>query len=523
MSDAREVELLDVIEAQRRRLEEKDREIKLLRQKIDALARRVFGVKSERLDSAQLELLLTLARGEGSGNDLGKAGASVEAEATPEARSKDPSSPDNPGKKAGGNQPRWPADMEIIEEVIEPEPVKAAPQEWRCIGEEVSEQLDYEPGRFIRRRLIRRKYVHRRQIEAAPVIAPLPDKLQERCIAAPGLLAQILVSKYCDHLPLYRQEQIYLQRHGVWLPRQSMAQWVGLAAHWLRPIYEQIRTGVMAGGYVQIDETPIRYLEPGHGKTKLGYLWTCNSPAGEVVYHWHTSRAAACLEKIVPVDFAGTLQCDGYAGYAAFAKGRGRSVTLAGCWAHARRCFYEAREQAPRQAGFILRQIAQLYRIEHGLRRGRAGPRLRAAVRASQCRPIHERLHRVLTKLKLGGRHLPQSLMGKAIDYTLGLWPMLGVYLRDGRIEIDNNLVENAIRPTAVGKKNWLFVGEARAGERGAVIYTIIENCRRHGIDPCAYLRDVLTRLPSMTNWQVKGITPAAWAMSRRPPLAKAA
>jgi transposase len=141
-----------------------------------------------------------------------------------------------------------------VEEVLDPAPVQACPQAWRCIGEEISEQLDYEPARFLRRRLIRRKYVRRGGVDAVPVIAPLPERLQERCLAAPGLLAQILIAKYCDHLPLYRQEQIYRTRHGVFLPRQSMARWVGLAADWLRPIYETMRTGVMAGGYVQLDE-----------------------------------------------------------------------------------------------------------------------------------------------------------------------------------------------------------------------------------------------------------------------------
>ncbi len=137
-------------------------------------------------------------------------------------------------------------------------------------------------------------------------------------MVGPGLLAQILVGKYCDHLPLYRQEQIFLQRYRVHLPRQTLARWVELAADWLRPIYEHIRTGVLAGGYVQVDETPIEYLEPGNGKTKQGYLWTVNRPEGEVFYCWHTSRAAACLEEIIPADFAGIIQSDGYSAYRAF-------------------------------------------------------------------------------------------------------------------------------------------------------------------------------------------------------------
>jgi hypothetical protein len=325
------------------------------------------------------------------------------------------------------------------------------------------------------------------------------------------LLAHILVGKYCDHLPLYRQEQIYKQRHGVHLPRQSLTRWVELASDWLKPIYEQIRTGVMGGGYVQVDETPVDYLEPGNGKTKQGYLWTCNKPGGDVFYRWEISRAAACLDNIIPVNFTGKIQCDGYSAYPAFAKGRSGAIELAGCWAHVRRKFFEAQEQSPKTAGWIMRQIQHLYRIEAELREQGAGPNLRTAVRAHQSRPIIKRLERAFIRLKSSGRFLPQSLLGIAIDYSLGQWQTLDVFLEDGRVEIDNNLVENAIRPTAIGKKNWLFMGDAEAGERGAIIYTVIESCRRRGIDPYAYLKDVLTRLPKMTNRQIHEITPATW------------
>ena len=218
------------------------------------------------------------------------------------------------------------------------------------------------------------------------------------------------------------------------------------------------------------------------------------------------------MDNLIAVDFTGTVQCDGYSAYPAFAGRRAGKITLAGCWAHARRKFHEALESSPRTAGWIVRQIQHLYRIEKDLRARHAGPRLRAAVRAHQSRPLIARLQRALTRLKLSRRHLPQSPLGQAIDYALGQWAALGVYLADGRIEIDNNLVENAIRPTAIGKKNWLFVGAAEAGQRGAILYTIIESCRRRGIDPPAYLRDILTRLPTATNWQVKDLVPEAWA-----------
>ena len=482
-------------------LERSRQENTLLRQKIDSLVRRVFGSSSERLDRAQLELLLQLPI-------PAEASLAVTVVAAPKA---------SVGRSRKERAPRLPDNLPVVEEVIEPEPVKASPQSWRCIGQEVSEQLDYEPARFLRRRTIRKKYVSRSKLDAAPVIAPLPACLQERGLAAAGLLAQVLVSKYCDHLPLYRQEQIFLRRHQVQLPRQTLARWVALAADWLKPVYEQIRTGVMAGGYVQLDETPVDYLDPGFGRTRQGYLWTGSRPKGDVFFRWETSRATTCLDKVVPANFTGTLQCDGYAAYRAFVNGRGGAIELAGCWAHVRRKFYEAIESSPKTAGGIVRQIQHLYQVEAGLREHQAGPQLRTAVRAHQSRPIIERLLRVLTKLKTNGRQLPQSPLAQAIDYALGLWSTLTVYLADGRVEIDNNLVENAIRPTAIGKKNWLFVGDADAGERSAIIYTIIESCRRRGLDPYAYLKDVLTRLPHMTNRQIHEVTPEAWSKMQLP------
>ena len=493
-------ELREIVVTLQAALELSRQENSLLRQKIDALVRRVFGSSSEQLDRAQLELLLQLSA------------SSAPAEPTALTPPKNEVKVQSRKSRA----PRLPDHLPVVEEVIEPELVKTAPEQWRCIGQEVSEQLDYEPARFLRRRTIRKKYVHRVALDLAPVIAPLPERLLDRSLPAPGLLAQILVGKYCDHLPLYRQEQIYAQRYGVQLHRQTLARWVELAADWLKPIYEQIRTGVMAGGYVQVDETPIDYLEPGNGKTKQGYLWTGSRPGGDVFFHWETSRATACLDNVIPATFTGTIQCDGYAAYRAFANRRGQTIELAGCWAHVRRKFHEALEASPRLASWLLGQIQQLYRIEANLRAHHAGPRLRAAVRASESRPVIQRLERALLKLKASKRQLPQSLLGTAIDYALGQWRSLEIYLADGRVEIDNNLVENAIRPTAIGKKNWLFVGEADAGQRSAIIYTVIETCRRQGLNPYQYLREVLSRLPNMTNRQIPEVIPANWRKTQR-------
>jgi transposase len=478
------------------------RENALLRQKIDLLVKRVFGFSSEQLDPAQMQLLL-------QGQESIQPGVDVPPVATPKAK---------PAKPSGGeSKPRLPENLPVVEEVIDPDVVKAEPQAWRYIGQEVTEQLDYQPGRFLRRRTIRRKYVHKLDHDRPPIVAPLPECLQERGLVAPGLLAHVLVSKYCDHLPLYRQEQMYRRRHGIALPRQTLARWVELAADWLRPIYDQIRTGVLAGGYVQVDETPIQFLEPGHGKTRQGYFWTCSRPGGDVVFRWETSRGTQCLNNLIPVDFRGVIQCDGYSAYRAFANSRKGAIQLTGCWAHVRRKIYDALEQSPRTAAWLLGQIQQLYQVEATLREQQAGPQLRAAVRSSHSLPVVQRFERALIRLRSSHRHLPQSLLGQAIDYALGQWPTLTVFLENGRLEIDNNLVENAIRPTAIGKKNWLFVGEAGAGQRGAIIYTIVETCRRRSIDPYAYLRDILSRLPRMTNHQIPEITPEAWAKSHRP------
>lgn len=481
------------------------RENQLLREKVNLLLRRVFGASSEKMDAAQLQLLL-------SGAELMEPLVEQKAEA-PKAKPQAQAP-----RKA--KLPRLPQNLPVVEEVVDPEPVKAAPEQFRQIGQEVSEQLDYEPARYFRRRVVRRTYVSKTQPENAPVTAPLPSTLQERCIATPALLAQVVVSKYCDHLPLYRQEQILARRHGINLPRQTLARWVELVAQWLTPVYQQIKTGVMAGGYVQVDETPINYLEPGAGRTLKGFLWTGSRPGGDVFFDWHPSRAGACLDTVVPLDFKGTVQCDGYDAYNRLAQRSGQVIKLAYCWAHVRRKFNEALEGAPRTAGWMIKQIQLLYRIESRLRDQKAGPALRQAVRASQSKPVVERIKKACTLLVRNKRFLPQDAISRAIAYAVAQMPGLQVYLEDGKIEIDNNLVENAIRPTALGKKNWLFIGEAEAGDRSAIIYTVIESCRRRRIDPYRYLRDVLTRLPQMNILQVPDILPSVWGKPE--PLQKA-
>jgi hypothetical protein len=239
-----------------------------------------------------------------------------------------------------------------------------------------------------------------------------------------------------------------------------------------------------------------------------------------VVYEWHASRAADCLDSLLGQGFAGKIQCDGYGAYPAFAQGK-PGIQLFGCLSHARRGFFEAQEQAPRVAGWIVNQMGILYGWEEQWRKSRAGPAAREALRASHSRMVMMRLHRALLRLRPG--YLPQSLMGKAISYALNQWPNLERFLEHGEVEISNNLVENAIRPTAVGKKNWLFFGSEEAGARNAVIFTLIENCRMHGIEPYAYLKDLLERLPTTTNQQVAELTPLNWKKAREKALKQAA
>ena len=261
------------------------------------------------------------------------------------------------------------------------------------------------------------------------------------------------------------------------------------------------------------------YLEPGNGKTKLGYLWTCSRPGGDVFYRWETSRAAACLDNIIPVDFNGTVQCDGYSAYRAFANGR-RGIELAGCWAHVRRKFHEALEQSPKTAGWIA--AANPKTLPRGSR-GCVNPAVAGPVQnfappfvPPKANPLWNAWNVPWSSSRAVAGICRKACWASPLIMRLSQWRTAGrLSGRRPEAEIDNNLVENAIRPTAIGKKNWLFMGDADAGERGAIIYTVIESCRRRSIDPYAYLADVLTRLPRMTNWQVPEITPAAWAKAR--------
>jgi transposase len=468
-------------------------ENKLLRQKLELFLKRYFGgTKNEGLDPKQLELLL----------------AGLETMIAPVPVAEKPAPAHSTATAKAVRQP-LPAHLVTERVVLEPEEVQQQPEGWRKLGEEVTAELDWKPAQFIKRLYIRPKYANAERI----VIAPLPARLIEKGLPGAALLAQVMISKYEDHLPLYRQAKIYDQRHGVKLSRQTMGGWVEVAADWLSPIYREMKAGLLAGSYLQADETPIRYLDPDvKGKSQQGWLWTYSHPQGDVVFDWNISRSREGPRDF-RAGFKGQLQTDGYGVYESLARERGGALILIGCWAHARRGFHEALGEGP-AAAWIVGQIGQLYAVEKALREHRAGPDLRAAVRAWQSQPVLRRLRRALELIRR--RVLPKSLLGQAIDYTLNRWEALTRYVADGRLEIDNNLCENAIRPTAIGKKNFLFIGHPEAGQRSAVIYSVLGSCRRLGINPAEYLQDLFERLPKAKTSEIKSLTPAAWLKAKR-------
>lgn len=485
---------------------------RVLQLKVDALVKRLFGKSSERLDPAQLQMLLEGL--EVPPADSPKPAASTVGLDGLEAEQED-SAP--PARKKKRSFAQLVESLPIDQIIVDPAEVVADPAAFVCIGTETTKLLDHVPAQFRQQHIIRRKYVRIAQRHLPPIIAPLM-RLQERCIASPRLLANVAASRFEMHLPYYRIEQLYA-RQGLPVPRQTLCGWMGTAHEASRLVIEQIKREVFQGGYVQIDETPVKYQDPGReGVCGTGYLWSVHNPVSNTGFMaWHTGRGTACLQQIVPQDYTGLIQSDGYKAYDSFIKqpGRAGNITLAGCMAHARRKFYEAQDEGE-DVRWVLAQMQALYRIEARMREARAGPPQVRAARQEHSVPILEAIHGRLQSLQASRVHLPRSLTGEAIAYTLGQWDKLCVFTRDGRVQIDNNLVENSIRPSAIGKKNWLFMGDAQTGERAATFYTLIGNCHRVGLNAEAYLTELFERLPSATTKTVKELTPHAIAAKRR-------
>lgn len=475
-----------------------------LKLRLARLLRERFGASSEKLKGAleQTELL------------LGDLEEQIAETAPVEPEQPAPSPPAEAPRRKPARKPLPPA---LPRQVVEHAPPCACP---RCggalhrLGEDVTEVLEYVPGSFHVVQHVRPK-LSCRSCEAITQ-APAPSLPIERGLAGPGLLAHVLVAKYCDHLPLYRQAEIYA-RAGIDLDRSTMADWVGQSARLLRPLVEAVGTHVMAAERVHADDTTVPVLDPGRGRTKTGRLWCYarddrpfgGEAAPAVLYRYSPDRKAEHPRAHL-ASFHGILQADGYAGYAGL---YGGEVTEAACWAHVRRKFFDvhAATQSP-PALEALQRIASLYQIEVMIR-GQP-PDARRRIRELRSAPLLAELRQWLEKTQ--ARISSKSDLAAAIRYTLSRWNALTLVLRDGRACLDNNAAERVMRPIAVGRKNWLFAGSDSGGERAAAIYTLTETAKLNDLDPEHYLRQVLDRivlqpikrLRELLPWNIGGIRP---------------
>jgi len=455
-----------------------------LRLQLARLRRMQFSRSSERLarEADQLELALE----------------ELEANAPTAARPDDTTHDDLAARPPHRKPARRPLPEHLPRETVEhgadPCACPACGGSTRRLGEDVTEVLDYLPGRFRVIRHVRPRFACR--VCETVTGAPAPSLPIARGRATAGLLAHVLVAKYADHLPLYRQSGIYA-RAGVELERSTLADWVGGAAALLRPLLDALARHVMAGGVLHADDTPVPVLAPGMGRTRTGRLWAylrderphASGVPPAVLYRYSPDRKAAHPVAHLKT-FQGILQADGYSGFdGLYAGGR---VVEAACWAHVRRGFHDlhATGQAP-LATEAIRRISLLYAVEATIR-GQP-PDRRAAVRQARAGPLLDDLRAWLTDTL--GRIPGRSDLAAAIRYPLARWQALTRYLADGRLEADNNPVERAIRPIALGRKNWLFAGSDEGGHRAAAIASLINTARLNGLDPEHYLRDVLNQI----------------------------
>jgi transposase len=371
------------------------------------------------------------------------------------------------------------------------------------IGEEISRQYEYVPASL-------RVIEHARIKFACPkckdsvVIGPLPEKVIDKGLAGPGLLSQIVTSKYGDHLPLYRQEDI-LARHGVEIPRSTQCQWVAQVADLLSPIYDAMVAEVLKSKRIHTDDTTVQLQEKGSGKTRTARFWTYvgDEAHPQTVYTFTLSRNRDGPQKFLK-GYSGYLQADAYGGYdGLYVSGSIREVA---CWAHARRKFDEAQNTNPR-ALEMLALIRKLYDVEEKARD--QSPLIRKQLRMLQSVPVLNGIYDWLKARSLDT--LPKSPLGQSVHYCLRQWTALTRYTEDGSLEPDNNAAERALRGIAIGRKNWLFVGSENGGKRAAILFSLIATCKRHGVDPFAYLRDVLVRISHHPASHVVALTPAYW------------
>ena len=494
--------------------------IEKLTAQLAKLRRMQFGKSSEKLDAAILQLELALGEIE---EDVAAAQAE-QAKLVPEKPAA-PATPDKTGAKPKDKPVRKPLPAHLPREEVTHWPASVADGNLECgcagcggklrqLGQDETEVLErvtnFKVIKHIRPKIVCRTC-------EAIVQAPMPPLPIERGKPGPGLLAHVLISKYADHLPLYRQSVIFA-RSGIDLDRSTLADWAGSAASLLAPLAEAIGKQVMAGNTIHADDTPVPVLAPGTGKTATGRLWVYIRDERP----WAGAGPPAALYRYTPdrkgehvlaelKTFKGFLHADGYAGFSKLYEPDSKgiiAITEVACMAHVRRKFFDvhAASRSPLAAG-ALQQIAGLYQIEEGVR-GKT-PEERQLARQAEAVPLLAalRLWMDTTLTKLSGK----SELAKAIRYALSRWPALTRYSGNGRLEIDNNAAERAIRPLALGRKNWLFAGSAAGGERAATLYTIIETAKLCGHDPEAYLRDILNRIAAHPINKIAELLPWNW------------
>jgi transposase len=473
----------------------RDIRIEALTHEIARLRRVQFAARSERMSPEQRSLFE-----ETMDADIAAAEAELAALATPTA-AEAPQPPRNAPKRKP-----LPAELPRVTTIHEPGACTCE----RCggsltkIGEHVRERLACKPIEFYVQREVFPQYACKpcERIVAEPVPAAILDRSQ----AAPSVLAQVVIAKYLDHLPLYRQEALYA-RSGIELSRSTMAEWTGAVGVALQPLVEAVRDELLSRPVLHADETPVAQLEPGRGQTKRAYLFAYRSPGPQplIVFEYCASRSGAHAKRFLG-DWSGALMVDDFSGYKALFAG---GVTELGCWAHARRKFVELEKASGSTiATEAIRRIAGLYRIEQEA--AAFDVDARHAYRQQHARPIVDELHAWLRELH--PKVLGSSGTAKAIEYCLRRWSALARYLDDGRYPIDNNPVENAIRPIALGRKNWLFAGSHTAGVRAAAIMGLLATAKANGHDPHAWLSDVLERLPTTRASDIGSLLPHSWS-----------
>jgi transposase len=471
----------------REKLAKSEQRIALLEHELGQLKRLVYSTKSERFVPALTPDQLLLF---GAATPEAEEPAPREAVAYERSKARRPSRND------------LPAELPRKVVVIEPDVDVAG---LRKIGELITETLDYRPPRYLVIQRVRPKYVDPSDADRGVIVAALPPRAVEKGIAEPGLLAQVVTEKYVDHLPIYRQVQ-RLKREGVRLATSTVEGWVSASADLLGPVYEALKKEVLESTYIQADETPIPVQDPAKkGKTHRGYYWVYNAPAEGLVFMEYQQGRGRDGPRQLLGSFKGALQSDGYGVYDAFDDFPG--ITTYACWAHARRHFFEARENAPALAEHALGEIRSLYEIERFVRETDPSPENRRRVRLERSLPILERFKPWLQ----ANRGLPKSPFGQAVFYALARWDKLTRYAGDGHIEIDNNFCENAIRPIALVRRNYLFAGSHAAAQRAAIIYSLLATCKKHDVHPRDWMSDVLSRIPVHPHKRVHELLPHRW------------